>query len=179
MDNWRMVKLGTTQTQRKLFFNLKKEKEALLAQGFDPGPKLLAERLDVSEQDVIDMDSRMSQNELSLDAPVGDDSSQSHQDRLVTHAAPADERLADNQISQAFHEHLAAFAKTLTDPREKFIFERRLISEEPLHLQEIGDHFGITRERSRQIEAKLTGRLKTYMKARLPDFEELTFERDD
>jgi RNA polymerase sigma-32 factor len=179
MENWRMVKLGTTQAQRKLFFNLKKEKERLLAQGFDPGPKLLAEKLDVSEQDVIDMDRRLSQDELSLDAPVSDDSKTSHQDRLAHSTTPVDERLADEELADVFHQGLGEFAKTITDEKERYIFEKRLTAEEPLKLQEIGDHFGVSRERARQIEAKLTDRLKRFMRERIPDFKELSFEKED
>ena len=80
MDNWRMVKLGTTQAQRKLFFNLRKEQEKLLQQGFDAAPRLLAERLDVSEQDVQEMDQRLSNDEFSLDSPVagGDENRQTY-----------------------------------------------------------------------------------------------------
>src|SRR5712671_4948876 len=98
MDNWRMVKLGTTQAQRKLFFNLRKEQEKLLSQGFEAAPKLLAERLDVSEQDIREMDQRLGNDEFSLDAPVSagsDEARQTHGDRLVQSGAPADEQLAD------------------------------------------------------------------------------------
>ena len=100
MDNWRMVKLGTTQAQRKLFFNLRKEQEKLLSQGFEAAPKLLAERLDVSEQDIREMDQRLGNDEFSLDAPVSagsDEARQTHGDRLVQSGAPADEQLADEQ----------------------------------------------------------------------------------
>src|SRR5437588_11717182 len=85
MDNWSMVKLGTTQAQRKLFFNLRKEQEKLLQQGYEAGPKLLAERLNVSEQDVREMDQRLSNDEFSLDTPVqgAEDSRQTHLDRLA------------------------------------------------------------------------------------------------
>src|SRR5258708_15504744 len=69
MDNWRMVKLGTTQAQRKLFFNLRKEQERLLGQGFEAQPALLAEKLEVSEQDVREMDQRLGNDEVSLHPP--------------------------------------------------------------------------------------------------------------
>ncbi len=101
MDNWRMVKLGTTQAQRKLFFNLRKEQERLLSQGFEAAPKLLAERLDVTEQDVREMDQRLSNDEFSIDAPVlgaQDEARQTHGDRLVQSGAPVDEQLADKEL---------------------------------------------------------------------------------
>src|ERR1700682_2609572 len=91
MDNWRMVKLGTTQAQRKLFFNLRKEQERLLGQGFEAQPALLAEKLEVSEQDVREMDQRLGNDEFSLDAPAGagnDESRQTQGDRLGEPGAP-------------------------------------------------------------------------------------------
>lgn len=179
MDNWRLVKLGTTQAQRKLFFNLRKEKERLAAQGFTPEPKLLAERLDVSEQDVIDMDRRLSSDDLSLDTPVtSGDSPLTIGDRLEAGAAPVDDQLAEAEIASAFKEKLTAFASTLKD-KERFIFEKRLVADEPLTLQEIGTHYGVSRERARQIEARLVQRLKAYMKEELPGFAELSLEPPD
>lgn len=173
MENWRMVKLGTTQAQRKLFFNLRKEKERLAQQGFEVGPKLLAERLQVSEQDVVDMDIRMSQDEFSLDAPLSDDSDSTHQDRLAFKGAAVDDRLADNELHEIFRRELAEFGKTIKDEKERFIFEKRLTADEPLKLQEIGDKYGVTRERARQIEAKLTNKLRVFMQERIPDFEQI------
>src|SRR6266852_5600222 len=174
MDNWRMVKLGTTQAQRKLFFNLRKEQERLLAQGFEPVPKLLAERLDVSEQDVREMDQRLANDEFSLDAPVAgaDDARQTYADRIVETARPAEDQLGDEELRRIFKEKLAEFGKTLTDPRERFLFEHRLSlpdGEEPMTLQQVGDKYGFTRERARQLEARLTGRLRDYLRRELPD----------
>src|SRR5438876_10758718 len=91
MDNWRMVKLGTTQAQRKLFFNLRKEQEKLLAQGFEAAPRLLAERRDVSEQDVREMDQRLANDEFSIDAPVAggqEEGRQTRGDRLARWGGP-------------------------------------------------------------------------------------------
>jgi len=178
MDNWRMVKLGTTQAQRKIFFNLRKEKERLAAQGFEPAPKLLAERLDVSEQDIVDMDLRMNGGELSLDAPLGDDADATFADRLPQSGPGADEALGDQEVSEVFKKELAYFARDLKD-KERYLFEHRLVAEEPQTLQEVGDHFGITRERARQIEAKLVGRLKEHMRRHLPDFAQLSLEAPD
>jgi RNA polymerase sigma-32 factor len=178
MDNWRMVKLGTTQAQRKIFFNLRKEKEKLAAQGFEPEPKLLAERLNVSEQDVVEMDQRLGNDEFSLDAPLSDDSTTSYADRLTQGGQAIDDRLADKEIGESFHGHLQEFAKGLVD-KERYIFEHRLTADEPMTLQEVGNHYGISRERARQIEARLTGKLRAYMKEHLPDFEQLSFQPRD
>lgn len=178
MDNWRIVKLGTTQAQRKIFFNLRKEKERLAAQGFEPEPRLLAERLQVSEEDVRDMEKRLGNDELSIDTPIGDESSSTYGDRLAAGGEAVDDRLADEELGAVFRKHLAEFAKTLKD-KEQYIFEHRLTSDEPMTLQDVGNHFGISRERARQIEARLTGKLRDYMKERLPDFEELSLEPPD
>ncbi|HEY6051391.1 MAG TPA: RNA polymerase factor sigma-32, partial [Thermoanaerobaculia bacterium] len=176
MDNWRMVKLGTTQAQRKLFFNLRKEQERLLVQGFDAQPKLLAERLDVSEQDVREMDQRLSNDEFSLDTPVlgGEGTRQTYADRLAEGGKPAEEQLADEELRRIFKEKLAEFGKTLTDEKDKFLFEHRVAAEEPMTLQEVGNRYGFTRERARQLEARLTGRLRDYLRKELPDFAELS-----
>jgi RNA polymerase sigma-32 factor len=180
MDNWRMVKLGTTQAQRKLFFNLRKEQERLLAQGFEAAPKLLAERLDVSEQDVREMDQRLSNDEFSIDAPVlgtQDEPRQTQGDRLVQSGAPVDERLADQELRRIFKEKLAEFGKTLTAEKDRFLFQNRIApagDKEPMTLQQIGDVWGVTRERARQLEARLTDRLRDYLRRELPDFAQLS-----
>ena len=178
MDNWRLVKLGTTQAQRKLFFNLSKEREKLLARGIDPTPRLLAANLRVEEKDVEEMTARMAADDLSLDAPLhaGDEeASQTRLDRVTTDGAvAADVALGDQQLKQVFREQLAAFAATLTDEKERYIFEHRLLppdGAEPQTLQEIGDRYRLTRERARQIEAKLTGRLREHLRQVIPDFE--------
>lgn len=177
MDNWRLVKLGTTQAQRKIFFNLRKEKEKLAREGFEPETRLLAERMNVSEQDVIDMDHRLGNNEFSIDAPVSDESSLSYSDRLAQGGQAVDDRLAEAEVARSFRRELDAFAKTLVpDSKEQYLFEMRLVADEPLTLQEVGDHFRISRERARQIEARMIQRLKQYMREHLPDFDQLSLE---
>jgi RNA polymerase sigma-32 factor len=182
MDNWRLVKLGTTQAQRKLFFNLKKEREKLLARGIDPTPQLLAENLKVEEKEVVEMTGRMGADDLSLDAPLkaGDeDTHTSRLDRLTQGGEAVDERLGAEELRAIFGKKLRAFAETLTDAKERYIFEQRLLpaeGKEPMTLQEIGAKFGLTRERARQIEAKLTARLRERIREEIPDFELLTPE---
>ncbi|MBN1207103.1 MAG: RNA polymerase factor sigma-32 [Myxococcaceae bacterium] len=171
MDNWKMVKLGTTEAQRKLFFKLRQEQDRLIAQGFEPSPKLLAERLNVTEQDVVEMDQRLGHDELSIDAPLGDDTKSTRAERyLPSMAAGAEERLGNEQLKELFRENLAEFAKTL-EGKERFIFENRLIADEPLTLQDIGDKYGVSRERARQIEAALINRMREFMRERIPDFD--------
>ncbi|WP_434299290.1 sigma-70 family RNA polymerase sigma factor [Corallococcus exiguus] len=173
MDNWKMVKLGTTEAQRKLFFKLRQEQEKLISQGFEASPRLLAERLNVTEQDVVEMDQRLGHDEVSIDAPLGNDgdSGSTRADRyLPSSAVPADERLGSEQLKALFRENLAAFAQTL-EGKERYIFEHRLTADEPLTLQDIGDKYGVSRERARQIEAALINRMREFMRERIPDFD--------
>src|SRR5512133_1241559 len=113
MENWRMVKLGTTQAQRKLFFNLSKEREKLLARGIEPTPRLLAKNLQVDEKEVEEMSARMASDDLSLDAPLGHDDDENRQSRLdrmaAANDAQADERMGDEQLRRVFREKLDAF----------------------------------------------------------------------
>jgi RNA polymerase sigma-32 factor len=179
MDNWRMVKLGTTQAQRKLFFNLAKEREKLLARGIDPTPQLLAKNLNVQASDVEEMSARMGSDDLSLDAPVpgADEGGTSRLDRHAGAAPAADEALGDEELKQLFRQKLDAFAQTLSDEKERFIFHHRLLppdGQDPLTLQQVGDRFHLTRERARQIEAKLVKRLREQVRSELPDFDFMT-----
>jgi len=173
MDNWKMVKLGTTEAQRKLFFKLRQEQDKLMAQGFEVTPKMLADRLNVTEQDVVEMDQRLGHDEVSLDAPVGgDDSTATRGDRLLPTSSSqgAEERLGNEELRALFREKLQEFAKSL-EGKERYIFEHRLISDEPLTLQDIGDKYGVSRERARQIEAALINRMREYMREHIPDFD--------
>lgn len=171
MDNWKMVKIGTTEAQRKLFFKLRQEQQRLLSEGFEATPKLLAERLNVSEREVVEMDQRLGQDEVSLDAPLGDDSKSTRADRMLSSTAmPADERLGNEELKRLFREKLTEFAKALRG-KELFIYENRLIADQPLTLQEIGDHYGFSRERVRQIEAALIDRIRQQLREQIPDFD--------
>ena len=175
MDNWKLVKIGTTQAQRKLFFNLRKEKERLLSMGFEPGPKLLAERLDVKESEVIEMDQRLGSWEVSLDAPIKEDSESDHQSFIPSDDVAADEQLADFERGEILKEKLASFRTTLPE-KERFIFDKRLMAEEPMTLQEIGDSYGISRERVRQIQVRITRKIKAYLQEEIEDIEDLYSE---
>ncbi|UCE83379.1 MAG: RNA polymerase factor sigma-32 [Deltaproteobacteria bacterium] len=175
MDNWKLVKIGTTQAQRKLFFNLRKEKERLLSMGFEPAPKLLAERLDVKESEVIEMDQRLGSWEVSLDAPIKEDSDSDHQSFIPSDEIGADDQLADFERKEILTQKLASFRTTLPE-KERFIFDNRLMAEEPLTLQEIGDLYGISRERVRQIQVRITKKIKTYLQEEIEDIEDLYSE---
>jgi RNA polymerase sigma-32 factor len=169
MDNWRLVKIGTTQGQRKLFFKLKKEKQKLIDQGFDPKPKLLSERLGVSEREIIDMDQRLDAWDVSLDAPLKDDSDTERIEFLSTSTESAEDQVAKKEMESLLHEKISEFRKNLTE-RELEIFDRRIFSDTPVTLQDIGDHYGISRERVRQVEKNIIKKMREFFKKEIPDF---------
>jgi RNA polymerase sigma-32 factor len=169
MANWRMVKIGTTQNQRKLFFKLKQEKQRLIDQGFDPQPKLLASRLGVSQDEVIEMDQRLDGWDVSLDQPVTDDSDTDRMDLVSLESESAEDRLAQMEIEQILQRKIGEFRAQLNE-REQEIFEQRMLSDNPLTLQEIGDRHGVSKERIRQIENKLIQRLRAFIREEIPDF---------
>jgi len=172
MNDWRMVKIGTTQAQRKLFFNLQKEKEKIEKEGLTPGPKLLAQRLNVKEDEVVEMEQRLASRDLSVDVPIGDDDEATMLHFLPDDKQSPEEQFADTQFRDLLRDKMAAFAKNLKD-KELVIYQERLLNEEPLTLREIGEKYGISRERVRQIEERLKKKLKTYLSKELKDVRDL------
>ena len=170
MDNWKLVKIGTTQGQRKLFFNLRKEKEKLEAQGIEVSPKLLSHRLDVRESEIVEMDQRLNSWEISLDSPVKEDSEDTHKSFLPSDDLPVDDQIADLEAKAILHDKLMLFKGHLKG-KEPAIFEKRLLAQDPMTLQELGDKFGISRERVRQIESRLKTKLKAYLEEEIPDID--------
>lgn len=170
LDNFRLVKVGTTQAQKKLFYHLMREKEKLEAQGLLAGPKLLAEKLNVREKDVIEMEQRLSGQgaEMSLDTPIDrkDGKSTSHLELLADDSENADEGLARRELLQLLESQLPRFQKTLNE-KELRILNDRLLAEEPKTLQEVADLYGLTRERARQIETKVIEKLREFLKPSL------------
>jgi RNA polymerase sigma-32 factor len=177
MNNWRLVKIGTTQAQRKLFFNLAKERERLEREGFSPVPKLIAQRLDVREKDVVEMEQRLAARDLSVDAPFEEGEESTLLDFLPGPAQTA-EAVADQQYHRLIRETADEFRQTLKG-KDLVIYQQRLEplmrDEEPKTLQEIGDGFGITRERVRQIESRVKKRLAEFLRQRIPDIREIEF----
>lgn len=168
MDNWRLVKIGTTQAQRKLFFSLNKEKKLLEAQGFKPEVKLLAERLNVKESEVVEMNQRMDNWEVSLESPVRGES-EDEQKSFLPHEGPdVEELVASQEIRDRFAEIIDKLKDHLND-KEQVILEARLLTDEPKTLQVIADQFNISRERVRQIEANLLKKLKKHFEKEMPD----------
>lgn len=170
MDNWKLVKIGTTQAQRKLFFNLRKEKERLESQGIEASAKLLSHRLDVKESEIVEMDQRLNSWEISLDSPLKEDSEDTHKSFLPSDDLPVDDQLADQEAKAILHDKLVLFRQQLKG-KEAVIFDNRLLTEDPMTLQEIGDRFGISRERVRQIESRLKKKLKAYLEEEIEDLD--------
>ena len=169
LNNWRLVKIGTTQAQRKLFFNLRKEREKLEQLGFTPTTALLAEKLDVPEKEVIEMERRLAAPEASLDAPMGgsdDDGARTRLDYLPSEGTRPDRAVAESEFSELLRGKLEAFAQTLQG-REQTIFRERWLTDEPLTLQEIGDRYNVSRERARQLEKRMLDRLKKYLESEI------------
>ncbi len=162
LNNWRMVKLGTTQAQRKLFFNLNKEKARLSAMGIEPSAQEIAKRLNVPEDDVVQMENRLSSGEVSLDSPASDDAGVARVELLPAEASDADETLADAQVDQELHRKVEQFGQLLGG-KEAIIFQERLLADEPKTLRELGEVFGVSRERVRQLEKRLQGKLRQYL----------------
>jgi len=175
LNNWRLVKLGTTQAQRKLFFNLSKEKARLTAMGIEPTHAEIAKRLNVEESDVSEMDKRLARSDASLDASVGEGEGRTVS-RLELMPSPGDtpDQIAeDAELSGMLQARLGEFRTTLSG-KDVVIFDKRVVADEPLTLQELGDEFGVSRERVRQLEARLTGKLRDYLTQTLGDAVELS-----
>jgi RNA polymerase sigma-32 factor len=175
LNNWRLVKLGTTQAQRKLFFNLSKEKAKLSALGIEPTDAEIAKRLNVAEAEVAEMDKRLARSDASLDASVGEtDGRTVSRVELMPSPGSTPDKLAEGaELSEMLQGRLSEFREKLTG-KDVIIFDKRLVADEPLTLQELGDEFGVSRERVRQLEARLTGKLREYLKETLGDAVELS-----
>ncbi|MBX3219502.1 MAG: RNA polymerase factor sigma-32 [Labilithrix sp.] len=172
LNNWRLVKLGTTQAQRKLFFNLRKKRAELQAMGVDPTNAEIAKHLNVPESDVAEMDVRLAQSEKSLDAPVGDADGRAiaKVDMMPAAGAGPETQMADEELQSLLKDKLAEFRKTLVGKdKDVAIFDMRLVADDPLTLQDLGDKFGISRERVRQLEQRLLARLRDYLKREMGD----------
>ncbi len=172
LNNWRLVKLGTTQAQRKLFFNLRKKRAELQAMGIDPTNAEIAKRLNVPESAVAEMDVRLASSEKSLDAPVGDADGRAiaKVDMMPSAGAGPETQMADEELSSLVKDKLKEFRSTLVGKEKDLaIFDLRLVADDPLTLQDLGDKFGISRERVRQLEQRLLARLRDYLKREMGD----------
>jgi len=168
-NNSHMIKPGTTNEQKKLFYNLRKEQRRLEDMGIDADAATIAANLDVSEEDVIEMDGRL-RNDIYLDNPVSQDDDDDNRKTLSDCISSSVDEQPDivaegNNFRTMLRAKLDVFATKLKTDRHRAIFYKRILAEEPLTLQELGDSFGITKERTRQIEEEITIRLRKYLKS--------------
>jgi len=176
MDNYRLVRLGSTRHGRKLFFQLQKERDRLVKEGINPSTARLAERLEVPEQEIIDVDRQLSAPALSLHSPVGDAEGRALEEMVSGSGRDPEDAVERQELGAVVKEHLDAFALLLVDERERVIWEERLTSNEPRSLAEIGDRFEVSKERIRQVEARIKKRLKVFLTEALGD--EIAFDFD-
>ena len=168
LDNWRLVRVGTTNARRKLLFNLKREKEKLEREGFDPTTKLLAERFGVDETEVIDVSASIGAMDVAIDTPVRPDSTMTPAQTLSQDGQSVEENVELKQFRQILNENIENFKAGL-NPNEIEILNNRILSEDPLSLQEIGEQRGVTREAVRQAEQRLLKKFKTYIEEKMPE----------
>jgi RNA polymerase sigma-32 factor len=160
MRQYSLVRIGTTQTQRKLFYQLQKQREELEAIGAHPDYKLLGSRLGVSAEDVESMQLRLQGRDVSLNAPLDASSESSLMDFQTSHQDQSvEDQLATYELLDWLHKNIENIRPQLKD-KELIILDERLLADDPLTLQEIGEKYGITREAVRQIEARLIDKLR-------------------
>lgn len=170
MDNWRMVKIGTTQVQRKLFYNLNRERQKLIAQGYDPDAAMLSEHLGVTEDQINEMDQRLASTDLSLNVQVGEDSGgATRMDFLPALGPGIEDSLATDEIAGLVRSRLKTIMPKLNE-KEVYILQNRLLTDEPVTLREIGERYNVTRERVRQLEARLLEKIRQHLTLDIKDF---------
>ncbi|MGZ5812448.1 MAG: RNA polymerase sigma factor RpoH [Xanthobacteraceae bacterium] len=174
LRSWSLVKMGTTANQKKLFFNLRKAKSKISAlEEGDLRPdqvKLIAKRLGVTEQDVVDMNRRLG-GDVSLNAPIREDGDSGEwQDWLVDDVSDQETRLAENEESQNRRKALGDALSVLND-RERRIFEARRLADDPITLEDLAAEFGVSRERVRQIEVRAFEKVQRAVKSRIAAME--------
>lgn len=180
LHSWSLVKMGTTASQKKLFFNLRRLKGQI--QAMDDGDlppeqvSIIATTLGVSEQDVVQMNRRMSAQDNSLNTPIKMDGDGEWQDWLVDETDSQEEELAQRQEFTERQSLLTMALKTLSD-RERYILSERRLREEPATLEYLSQHYGISRERIRQIEVRAFEKLQKSMKAQIAEQRKAEGER--
>lgn len=170
-NNSHMIKPGTTNEQKKLFYNLRKEQKRLESLGIDADTATIAQNLNVSEEEVIEMDGRL-RSDVYLDSPmVYDEDDRKTLSNSI--ASPIEEQpdtaVESKEFRRVLRDKLDSFAYKLKNDRQREIFYRRIIADEPMTLQELGDRFSITKERARQIEEEIMNRLRKYLKGFISD----------
>jgi RNA polymerase sigma-32 factor len=163
IKTWSLVKIGTTQAQKKLFYKIGKVRKALEAdREKEDRYELLANDLDVSKEDIMEMEQRMSSRDLSLDAPFDEDHELTPLELLREGSPNQEEELMEKQEKDILEQEVGRAIKRLNE-KEAFVIKHRVMSDSPLTLQEIGDQLKLSRERVRQIESEALKKLKREM----------------
>jgi RNA polymerase sigma-32 factor len=167
IKTWSLVKIGTTQAQKKLFYKIGKIRKALESNEEDEKKyELLAHDLDVTKEDIVEMEQRMAARDLSLDAPFDEGQELTHLDLLKEESPNQEEAIAQEEEKKIREREVQHAMKRLNE-KEFYVIKNRIMSDEPLTLQQIGDHLKLSRERVRQIESEALKKLKKEFSTRL------------
>ncbi len=169
MDNWCVVKLGTTRAQRKLFHNLGKEKKRLESMGLTFDERSVSQRMEVPRSQVLEMIQRMEQQDLSLDTPYNDDSGVPLMDTIPDRRKGAEEIFLQGETVRLLRHSIRELMPELCE-RQKDIVRLRLLTEDPASLRELGEKHGLSKERVRQLESRLLDRIKNRLQCKIDDF---------
>jgi RNA polymerase sigma-32 factor len=179
MTNARLIHVGNTRAGRKLFFRLEKERQKLLAEGFDPTPKLLAARLDVSEEDLAEVSAHLASREVSLE-PRPDEEGVPLAEKIATHSASPEQEAAREELSLAIRHLMQDFESKLGDDRERAVWREHLAAEgEPVALSALGARYGVTKQRMGQIAEKLKRQFRERVIAELGADIQMSWQRND
>ncbi len=175
-DNYRIVRLGSTRHGRRLFDNLRKERERLIQMGITPTTKALSDSMDIPEEEIVVFSQHFNQPSLSFDSPisVGDDNARTLSESVPGWEDTPDETVANDEIASMVSQKLAEFYESLTSERDQDIWNLRLIANSPISLQELGDSYSISKERVRQLESRIKRNLRTFLEVELG--EDIAFE---
>ncbi len=168
LDNVRLVRVGTTNVRRRLIHNLMEEKRRLEDMGFTAGPKLLAERFGATEQDVIDVQQSLESADISIDVPVSDEGRSLRADFIASEVESQEETAGRKELQRLVKSKLRKLRSKLNE-KELAILKDRILSDDPVTLQGIGERFGITREAVRQAEDRLWKKIKDFFHKELGD----------
>jgi RNA polymerase sigma-32 factor len=167
IKTWSLVKIGTTQAQKKLFYKIGKVRKALESNQEDEKKyEHLAHDLDVTQEDIVEMEQRMAARDLSLDAPFDEGQELTHLD-LLKEESPNQEEVIAQEEEKRIREHEVQHAMKRLNEKEVYVIKNRVMADEPLTLQQIGDHLKLSRERVRQIESEALKKLKREFSTRL------------
>ncbi len=167
IKTWSLVKIGTTQAQKKLFYKIGKVRKALESNGEDEKKyEVLAHDLDVTKEDIVEMEQRMAARDLSLDAPFDEGQELTHLDLLKEESPNQEEAIAQEEEKRIREREVQHAMKRLNE-KEVYVIKNRIMADEPLTLQQIGDHLKLSRERVRQIESEALKKLKREFSTRL------------